>query len=391
MRHLKRYSQLFESQQELTQEQKDWLDKCTKGTWRVNPETGLVDVKGGFNCCHQGLTDFKGVKFGHVSGNFWCFRNKLRSLEGAPQSVGGDFNCGYNGLKSIKGLPDGFSVDGDFSCSRNELKSLEGLPDGFKVGWNFICSRNELKSLEGLPDGFKVGMDFRCFDNELKSLEGLPDGFKVGMDFDCSYNELESLEGLPDGFSVRNFNCSGNELKSLEGLPDGFKVGGDFYCSSNELKSLKGLPDGFSVGGYFECRDNELESLEGLPDGFKVGGVFKCSDNEISRLVINRMVNRMGDKKISLEQAVAECWRDTRNIPQEDRVYLAKSAFNSTVIEDPEIVSSEDAIQIYIDGSLKFNSNEREEYKKKLSRRGDIDQEIIDGLDSMVRILNRHR
>ena len=59
MRHLKRYHQLFENQQDLTQEQRDWLDECTSGTWKVNPQTGLVDVDRGFDCTNQNLTDFK--------------------------------------------------------------------------------------------------------------------------------------------------------------------------------------------------------------------------------------------------------------------------------------------------------------------------------------------
>ena len=104
MRHIKRYSQLFENSQELSQEQQDWLNKCSKGTWKLNPETGLVDVEGNFNCSgKKRMTNFKGVRFGHVSGTFDCCRSSLTSLEGAPQSVGGDFICHSNSLTS---LPD---------------------------------------------------------------------------------------------------------------------------------------------------------------------------------------------------------------------------------------------------------------------------------------------
>ena len=180
MKNLKRYSQLFESQQELTQEQKDWLDKCTNGTWRVNPQTGLVDVEGNFNCRQMNLTDFKGVRFGQVSGYFYCSRNELTSLEGAPQRVSGSFYC-YN----------------------NKLKSLEGAPQSVGVG---------------------------------------------------------------------------------------------FYCSHNNLTSLEGIPQSM-------CRD------------------FSFYNNPISERAIRGVVKRMGDKKISLEQAVAEYWKW---ITQEDRVYLAK-------------------------------------------------------------------
>ena len=119
MRHIKRYTQLFESVQELSQEQRDWLDKCSKGSWNLNPKTGLVDVKGDFDCGRQGLDSFKGVRFGRISGKFDCSENRLTSLEGAPQSVGIHFDCSYNSLISLEGGPQ--SVGGDFYCHTNTI------------------------------------------------------------------------------------------------------------------------------------------------------------------------------------------------------------------------------------------------------------------------------
>ena len=68
---------MFESVMELTREQVQWLNDCTKGTWALNPQTGLVDVEGRFSCSSQDLTDFKGVKFGMVDGDFYCENNAL--------------------------------------------------------------------------------------------------------------------------------------------------------------------------------------------------------------------------------------------------------------------------------------------------------------------------
>ena len=95
MKNLKTYS-MFESVMELTPEQINWLDECTKGTWALNPQTGLVDVEGRFSCSSQDLTDFKGVKFGMVDGDFYCENNALTSLEGAPLKVDGSFLCHNN-------------------------------------------------------------------------------------------------------------------------------------------------------------------------------------------------------------------------------------------------------------------------------------------------------
>ena len=174
MRHIKTY-QIFENKQELTQEQKDWLDECTDGNWSVNLQTGLVDVDGSFDCPKQGLRDFKGVRFGKVGLSFDCGTNWLTSLKGAPKSVGYDFSCTHNLLTSLEGAPE--SVGGDFSCSNNFLVSLEGAPQS--VGRDFVCNYNQLVSLKGAPQ--KVANDFKCIGNPLTSLEGAPQS--VGRDF----------------------------------------------------------------------------------------------------------------------------------------------------------------------------------------------------------------
>ena len=185
MRHIKKYSQLFESEQELTQEltqeQKDWLDKCVFGKWWVNPQTGLVDVDRSFQCSGQG-PGFNGVRFGHIRKNFNCSESRLSSLEGAPQSVGGDFYCGNNSLTSLEGAPQ--RVGGNFFCSNSSLTSLEGAPQS--VGGDFTCNYNQLTSLKGAPR--KVGGDFYCHHNSLTSLEGAPQS--VGGYFDCSNNPI---------------------------------------------------------------------------------------------------------------------------------------------------------------------------------------------------------
>ena len=95
MKNLKTY-RMFESSVELTPEQIEWLDKCTRRTWQLNPRTGLVDVDGYFDCSWQGLSDFKGVRFGKIGGKFYCDNNQLTTLEGAPREVGGDFICYHN-------------------------------------------------------------------------------------------------------------------------------------------------------------------------------------------------------------------------------------------------------------------------------------------------------
>lgn len=137
MKHLKRYRELFESERTLTPEQVEWLDECTEGTWTLNQETGLVDVKGDFDCRKQNLQDFKGIRFGVVERNFICEYNSLTSLEGAPQKVGGDFYCGHNSLTSLEGAPQ--EVGGDFYCGRNPVPetTLKKIWNEMKGGFTY--------------------------------------------------------------------------------------------------------------------------------------------------------------------------------------------------------------------------------------------------------------
>ena len=88
------------------------------------------------------------IRFGTVSGEFYCNYNELTSLEGAPKEVGGTFHCGNNNLTTLEGAPQ--KVDDDFYCAYNELTSLEGAPQ--EVGGSFNCSRNNLTTLEGAPN-----------------------------------------------------------------------------------------------------------------------------------------------------------------------------------------------------------------------------------------------
>jgi hypothetical protein len=171
MKHLQSFS-LFEAQfSSLTPDQEAFLNDFTRGTWSVNQQTGLVDVKGDFDCSYSRLKTPSGISFGHVSGNFYCYGNHLTTLAGAPQTVGGDFSCFGNQLTTLVGAPQ--TVDGDFSCSRNHLTTLAGSPQ--TVGGNFWCQQNQLTTLVGAPQ--TVGDDFFCDSFTLRRGEWNPLGW----------------------------------------------------------------------------------------------------------------------------------------------------------------------------------------------------------------------
>jgi hypothetical protein len=104
MRYL-RDLKLFKRGDGLTDEQRKFLNKNTRGRWSVNSE-GLVDVHGSFYCYRQRLEDFLGIRFGKVSGIFDCSNNQLRTLEGSPREVDGSFYCYRNPLISLEGAPE---------------------------------------------------------------------------------------------------------------------------------------------------------------------------------------------------------------------------------------------------------------------------------------------
>ena len=62
------------------------------GTYEL--KNGLYNVKGSVKLNKK--VEKLPVKFGIVSGYFYCDNNKLKTLEGAPKSVVGNFYCDEN-------------------------------------------------------------------------------------------------------------------------------------------------------------------------------------------------------------------------------------------------------------------------------------------------------
>jgi Leucine-rich repeat (LRR) protein len=183
VKHLTPYLIFESSTAPLTEEQVKWLNAHTKGKWKLNPQTGLVDVDGMFYCVRRNLTDFKGIRFGVVE-SFIVSHNELTSLEGAPQEVTQGFSCDNNRLTSLDGAPQ--KVGSDFSCDNNHLTSLEGSPTELRN--NFYCRGNQLTSLEGASQ--MICGNFFCDNNQLTSLEGAPTVRPRGQ-FSCDGNPVQ--------------------------------------------------------------------------------------------------------------------------------------------------------------------------------------------------------
>ena len=89
---------------------------------------GTIDVDGDVHLSENGLTKLP-LKFGKVTGDFFCAFNQLNSLEGSPHWVGIDFNCNDNNLKSLEGGPE--IVIGCYYCNSNNLVNFKGFPEDY--------------------------------------------------------------------------------------------------------------------------------------------------------------------------------------------------------------------------------------------------------------------
>jgi hypothetical protein len=132
-------------------ESKEDIDSICKKfgikNYTINEDS--VDVDGNVDLYSKRLTKLP-LKFGKVSGDFYCFNNKLISLEGSPLSVGGHFSCHGNKLISLEGAP--ISVGRHFYCSFNQLKSLEGISG--RISGAIYCNSNQLRDVKGVKDGW---------------------------------------------------------------------------------------------------------------------------------------------------------------------------------------------------------------------------------------------
>ncbi|OCB75551.1 hypothetical protein B0A79_23860 [Flavobacterium piscis] len=149
----------------------------------------LVDVHGSVKITNTSLRKLP-IRFGRVSGDFYCYANKLQTLKGSPDFVGGDFNCANNQLTSLKGSPS--SVGRDFACHENSLTSLKGCPT--HIHGNFNAFLNKLVTLDGAPE--IIGGNCSLFENDLISLESSLR--HVGSSLHVTGNPLTNLIGLPE-------------------------------------------------------------------------------------------------------------------------------------------------------------------------------------------------
>lgn len=113
-------------------------------------------VNSGSDVILTSLSEFIYVKFGEVTGKFYCGWSPIQSLIGSPKKVNGNFSCPGTKITSLEGSPRW--IGAHFVCASNKhLKTLKGGPKHVG-GYVDITGCNTLESLDYAP--LYVGDDF---------------------------------------------------------------------------------------------------------------------------------------------------------------------------------------------------------------------------------------
>jgi hypothetical protein len=125
-----------------------------------------IDVDGKVDISNKDLK-YLPLKFGRVSGSFYCDNNKLTSLEFCPYWVGGHFHCNDNKLTSLEFCPK-FVNNRTFFCYNNRLITLKHLPDNLEY---IYFNNNKIWSFKGIPDSFRG--ELKCRLNPIEHIWNL--------------------------------------------------------------------------------------------------------------------------------------------------------------------------------------------------------------------------
>jgi hypothetical protein len=237
-------------------------EKCDiflKGTqYKIN-EDGTVDAKGIVDISEKGLTKIP-IKFGKVTGQFYCNNNNLTDLENAPREVTGDFTCNNNSLTTLKGCPS--KIGSDFNCDENKLITLEHGP--VEVFENYYCRNNNLVDLKGFPKKLE-GHYFSCENNGITSLKYLEKN--TLEEAELYSNPIRKLENLfypaernrkwtenlsaEENKKMKKFEKSYGCIGWIKYITDQFVEGNNIIRSKFEEQCLKcGIEVPSSVEGY---------------------------------------------------------------------------------------------------------------------------------------------
>lgn len=195
------------------EEIEEWLNRCSEvcgfREYKINDNL-VVDVNGTVNLADADLEEIP-LQFGVVSESFHCESNKLKSLKGAPHTVGLSFLCFNNRLTTLEGGPK--TVGAAFICSNNELTDLTGAPklvgseanSYYPGNGYFNCSSNPLLGLGPVETQLSGSGEFEFTGNSDYQLSCLPELSRF------QHHDKYRLEKI----SATDFNATVNALRRI--------------------------------------------------------------------------------------------------------------------------------------------------------------------------------
>jgi hypothetical protein len=317
---------------ELTLEQKNYLKNLIhrnprssyglefagKPKYKLNKETGLVDVYGDFKQKYDGSVingnkNFMGVKFGKIYGTFSVYSEVTlpeKNLSGFPIEVVNSFHLYDNGsIQSLKGLPK--IIGGDITVRETSVRDFSPLNDidlnnksinlGFNEGLKSLnqikfppkiehlnVSGCPIKNLEGSPDEVKR---FNLDQTEIEDLKG---SLKKSNYISLSSRNLKDISGISkiDSLNTFQFNSdySNSRYIGMKLPPDGKEIerlidvlGSEHYSNKDkELLLTSGILNDY-IYKYFEDNPLKIHILDGSPE-IKKQIMDKTGIPDLSRL-----------------------------------------------------------------------------------------------------------
>jgi hypothetical protein len=123
----------------ISKEEMDQIDSICKeygiSNYSINSD-GSIDVNGHVDLSVSNLTSLP-LKFDRVDGMFDCSRNKLTTLDGAPNYARA-FDCSNNNLTSLENGPN--ETKFHYACDSNRLVNLVGVAQ--RIGTYLSCRKN---------------------------------------------------------------------------------------------------------------------------------------------------------------------------------------------------------------------------------------------------------
>lgn len=210
--------------------------------------------------------------------DFFCYENELRSLDISDSPQIGILNCGDNEIESlnVRGCPrlnwiycynnrltevdtsDQKDVLANYYCFSNRIESLDMT--GYTKLSELHCSDNGMTSLK--VTGLKNMRWLYCSYNRLETLD-LTGVYKHFERLDCSYNRLREVVGLTDYPFIRLW-CQGNRIGGE--IPEHFDNCLEFeYDRRYEYRPETGTYNDLGYGWYYPGEPASMKH-ERLPE-----------------------------------------------------------------------------------------------------------------------------